>query len=58
MDHRQFERQWHAVVRGYRRAQFIFIIPVSDENLIFNGIGAAGINHELNAATNLFEPVR
>ena len=32
-------------------------MPAGDGNFIFNGTGAAGINYELDAATNLSVPI-
>ena len=37
--------------------QFSAIVPAGDGNFIFNGTGAAGINYELDAATNLSVPI-
>jgi autotransporter-associated beta strand protein len=37
--------------------QFSAIAPTADGNFIFNGTGAAGVNYELDAATNLAWPI-
>jgi autotransporter-associated beta strand protein len=37
--------------------RFSAIAPAGDGNFIFNGTGAAGVNYELDAATNLMLPI-